>query len=58
MALFKVTLIQEYEYEVEAEDDIEALDLAESMHYNARIQACCGANTWYDDYRIECDEND
>ena len=57
MAKFTVTLIQEYEYTVEAEDDMEALDLAETKHYNARIQASCGANTWYDDYRIECEED-
>lgn len=53
MPKFTVTLIQEYEYTVEAEDDMEALDLAEDQHYNARIQASCGANTWYDDYRIK-----
>lgn len=56
MAKFTVTLIQEYEYTVEAEDDMEALNLAETKHYNERIQASCGANTWYDDYRIECEE--
>ena len=55
MAKFKVTLIQEYVYEVEADNDMEALDIAEDKLYNERIQASCGANTWYDDYRVECE---
>ena len=57
MPKFTVTLIQEYVYTVEAEDEMEALDLAETKHYNERIQASCGANTWYDDYRIECEKD-
>ena len=44
MTKFTVTLIQEYEYTVEADDDMEALNLAETKHYNARMQASCGAN--------------
>ena len=55
MAKVTVTLIHEYKYTVEADDDIEALDLAETKHYNARIQASCGADTLYDDFRIECE---
>lgn len=57
MPKFTVTLIQEYVYRVEVEDEMEALDLAETKHYNERIQASCGANTWYDDYRIECEKD-
>ena len=53
---YTVTFVQYYTYKVYANDEDDAFDEAykefqREMYYPA-------ANTWYDDVKIECDEED
>ena len=56
MARYSVTFTQSYIYEVEAENEGEAEDLAYTIFKSDMYYPV--ARTWYDDCEIECLEED
>lgn len=53
---YKVTFVQYYTYDVEAEDEDEACDKA-YKEFQSDIR-CSVASAWYDDIEIECEDEE